>query len=122
MIDVKMVFIILLIHWVADFICQSDEVAKNKSKSNKYLLKHIGIYTLVLFAVWPLALTYSLKDLMPWIIFNGLAHLAIDYFTSRMSSKLYAKGDVHNFFVVIGFDQFAHTFLLLSSWIWLVNA
>jgi hypothetical protein len=35
-------------------------------------------------------------------------HTITDYFTSRLNSKLWKKGDVHNFFVSIGFDQVLH--------------
>jgi hypothetical protein len=35
-------------------------------------------------------------------------HWSTDYVTSRLNSKLWAKGDVHNFFVSVGFDQVLH--------------
>ena len=51
-----------------------------------------------------------------WYVLNTLffvgitfvCHTITDYFTSRLNSKLWAKGDVHNFFVSVGFDQVLH--------------
>jgi hypothetical protein len=42
--------------------------------------------------------------------------MVTDFVTSRISSRLYAKGDIHNFFVVVGFDQFLHYSALIVSY------
>lgn len=47
MIDIKIIILILFIHWIADFWCQTDKMAVNKSKSWTYLLQHTLIYTAV---------------------------------------------------------------------------
>lgn len=129
MINIYVVLAILFIHWVADFVLQTDEQAKNKSKSWKALLSHTFNYSLmwysilVIFSVWgnhfggpkPQDLGWS-----PWMalfpIVTFVCHTATDYFTSRLNSKLYAKGDVHNFFVSIGFDQWLHAAQLLLTY------
>ena len=98
---------ILFSHWVADFVCQSDWMAQNKSKSNEVLLVHIGVYGTVM----------SVMTLNPAFgTLNALIHMVVDYFTSRTSSKLYKDGKIHWFFVVIGFDQFIHTATLIYTW------
>lgn len=93
------VFILIaLVHWVADFVAQTHWMASNKSKNNKALSLHIGVYTILLTLVFgPI-----------YGIVNGLVHWLTDYVTSRITSKLHAKGDIHNFFVVIGADQYLH--------------
>jgi len=96
---------VMLAHFFGDFVAQTDWQAKNKSKSNKALLSHTSIYTLFLI---PFGLQYALV--------NGLAHTVIDYFTSRESSKRWANGEVHNFFVVVGFDQYLHFLTLYLTW------
>ena len=40
-------FIIVVIHFIADFIFQAEEWAVNKSKSNLALLKHVSMYTII---------------------------------------------------------------------------
>ncbi len=44
-----------------------------------------------------------------------VTHWVIDYCTSRITSQLWQAGDVHYFFVVVGFDQLLH--LLSIYWI-----
>ena len=98
---------ILIIHWVADFVMQSDKMAKGKSSSNRWLLAHTGTYTLVVAAL-------TLQPL--YAIVNGVIHTIVDYGTSRLTSKLWEKGDIHNFFVVIGLDQLIHMITLVLTY------
>jgi len=85
-------------------------MAKGKSKSFKWLTTHIVVYTLPLIPI-------GLK----WALFNGAAHWCVDAVTSRVSSKMWAQGRVHDFFVVIGFDQLIHVVCLLASYHWMVG-
>ena len=71
---------ILFIHWVADFIFQSDYMAQNKSKDNKALLVHGFVYHIPFWLISPL-----------YAIVNGIIHAIIDFVTSRITSKLYSK-------------------------------
>jgi len=100
--------ILVWVHWFADFVMQSHSMATNESKSNIWLTKHIIVYTLFLI---PFGLIFAL--------INGIAHWITDYYSSRLSSKMYAKGDTHNFFVVIGFDQALHITVLLLSYMYI---
>lgn len=111
-----MIYLLIFTHWVADFVCQTDEMAKNKSKSNKWLGKHILAYMSVLsvFAVYS-GWEAAIENVLGFVLINGIAHFIVDYFTSRLTSKLWAKGDVHNFFVVIGFDQALHMITLVLT-------
>ena len=109
MLSLPTIIIILFAHWVVDFVLQPNWMAQGKSKAYLPLLSHAAAYTLVLALVHPL-----------WAIINGVLHLVVDYFTSRISAKLYAKGDIHNFFVVIGLDQFIHAITLLTTYYYIV--
>ena len=98
------ILIIVWIHFVADFIFQTDTMAINKSKSNKWL----GIH----------AFTYCI----PFVIFgwqyaaiNGIAHFTVDYMTSRGTSKLWNANERHWFFALIGFDQAVHVTCLIVT-------
>jgi membrane-bound metal-dependent hydrolase YbcI (DUF457 family) len=112
------IFTILIIHWVADFIFQTEEMATNKSKSNYWLTKHVKTYMFVLLPITLLIIYFggTIYGAFFWLIINGSLHWCTDYITSRKTSKLYAAGDYHNFFVVIGFDQFIHYLCLFTTY------
>jgi len=123
MIDLKIVLAIILIHWLADFVFQTDKMAKGKSKNWNDLLSHTGTYSFIWFCFVPFYVLLNLDTYVEWtgtlfVLITFIAHTITDYFTSRLNSKLWAKGDVHNFFVSIGFDQVLHyTQLLLTYYI-----
>lgn len=116
-----MIYALIFTHWLADFVCQTDDMAKGKSKSNKWLGKHILAYMAVLsvFAIYA-GFYIPGKYWMAFVLINGAAHFVIDYFTSRLSSLCWSKGQVHDFFVVIGFDQALHMVTLISTYNWLL--
>jgi len=116
--------IILWSHFIADFVCQTDWMAKNKSSNHKALLAHIATYTVVIY-VSMMSFFFGIDRLdlyistVYWALLNGALHLVVDFFTSRLTSHLWAKGDTHNFFVAIGFDQFLHSITLIGTFIWI---
>jgi len=116
--------VILWSHFTADFVCQSDWMAKNKSSNYKALLAHVATYTVMLF-VLILGFFYCANasdqyiNVAYWALLNGALHLVVDFFTSRLTSHLWAKGDTHNFFVAIGFGQFLHSITLIGTFIWI---
>lgn len=99
-----MFYLVLFVHWFADFICQTREMANNKSKSNRWLFYHVGVYTLIMSV-------FGFK----FALINGSAHFATDFVTSRLTSHFWVEKDVHSFFAVIGFDQFLHVAILYWS-------
>ena len=132
----KIAFIIIVIHFIADFICQDEKWAIGKSKSWSCLLSHTFTYSCIwLFPIvflfprdWT-AFNYVVNSFL-FVIITFIAHTITDYFTSRVTSKLYAKGKFGSsipnlgFFSMIGFDQVLHyaqlflTFHLLSDVVW----
>lgn len=111
---------IIFIHWLADFVCQTDWQAKNKSTSNKALISHTLTYTSMWTSAVILYYLFTGIQLFWFLPITFVAHTIQDYFTSRLNKKLLDKGDTHNFFVSIGFDQVLHyvqlflTFILLT--------
>ena len=123
-------FIIIFIHWVADFVLQTDWQAQNKSKSNFALLSHTSNYSMV----WllPMCLVFGkMKEgaTTEWIVWTTfyfciitfVVHTITDYFTSRLNSKLWSAGKVHYFFVSVGFDQVLHYGQLFLTYHYLLN-
>lgn len=96
---------LLAAHWLGDFVLQSHSMGINKSKRNDVLALHVIIYMAVItFSAWLIGLHAPTL----FAAANGMLHFATDYVTSRMTSRLWAAGRPHDFFVVIGFDQLLH--------------
>lgn len=113
---------ILLIHWFADFVLQTDKQAKGKSKEWGPLLDHVATYSSVwmVIGLFYFFIIQSSLLFVNVLYFTGITffcHTITDYITSRENSKLWEQGKVHNFFVCIGFDQYLHYIqLFLTYW------
>lgn len=116
-IKLTIVVAILFIHWVADFLCQTDWMAQNKSKDNVALLAHVGIYSFIWFIPMFFMCPGHRFAASEFVAITMICHYITDYFTSRLNSKLWEEKKVHWFFVSVGFDQFLHYLqLLLTYW------
>lgn len=121
------IFSIIIIHWFADFVLQTDEQARGKSKSWDALLNHTFVYSCVWYVIYILFMTFTEGKAFP--IWSGMkfflitfaCHTFTDYFTSRLNSRLWEKGKVHNFFVSVGFDQVLHYVQLFLTYYILKN-
>jgi hypothetical protein len=123
-------FIIIVLHYIADFIFQSEEWAVNKSKSWTSLLKHTSTYSFLwLIFSYELFKRYEGLDfasaLLGAVMFSVatmISHTATDYFTSRVTSRLFAEknlgGPIPNLgaFSMIGFDQVIHYWQLFATY------
>lgn len=110
---------IMFTHFVADFLFQTHEMSMKKSKSVKWLSYHVIVYSLVTMVLWFILFPSEMASSWMWLKVLGLtfgSHWITDFFTSKWTSKLYAKGAVHNFFVVIGLDQFIHCTTLFMTY------
>lgn len=104
---------IIVLHYIADFIFQTDEMAVNKSKYNRHLFQHVFIYSIIWFIAGLIHLLFfpSLHSdftILNFCIITFICHFITDYITSRISSYFYKKEQRHNFFLTIGFDQVLH--------------
>jgi hypothetical protein len=120
----------MLGHYVGDFLFQTNNMAKNKSKSIDALFGHTLTYTvtMLMFLAFytQFRFNYGPTIALPlWFIFAIVTlatHTLTDFVTSRISSiifesamKDYKDGfynefgqKYHEYFVVIGFDQLIH--------------
>lgn len=118
-----------VVHFIADFVLQSDWMAQNKSKDNRALGLHVTAYTSAL-AIGSIPLVFILgygshPAIGPvtaiWVIANGGAHFVTDFITSRINSRLWAAKEVHWFFVGIGADQVIHYLTLGLTMVWILS-
>lgn len=110
---------LLVTHFVADFVFQTNWQALNKSTNNIALLKHVLTYTLCLGAVSAFVFVTSTHNIQVsfdiFVVGNGLLHFGTDYVTSRISKKFFSKQDFHNGFIAVGFDQLIHQVTLAAT-------
>lgn len=105
MIEVTSLLLLLLAHWVGDFVLQPRWIGENKSKGILILLLHGLIYSM------PVAIvSYFVFEewLVPWLLIVD-SHIFIDYFSSKVTKYFYKKNKIYLFFTTIGFDQLLHT-------------
>src|SRR3990167_1894759 len=124
---------ILVLHFVADFVLQSDWQALNKSKLASALLTHTGLYALCFLPFY--GLNFALVKYS--------THTVTDYITSQVTARLWFLKPVgrkriiaeaypeqqaymvipnkrHWFFVAIGADQLIHYLTLWYTYQWFV--
>ena len=107
---------LLAIHFVADFMLQTDKMALNKSKWNqtvegaKALMSHCAVYSACFL---PFGWKFAIATFM--------AHLLTDGITSKLTTRLWLDGQRHWFFTVIGADQLIHAVTLAATYAWLIG-
>ena len=118
--SLSLALVLVIAHFVGDFICQSDWMALNKSTRWDALAMHVGAYTLVL----GLAVAFSQCDFergsgVDWFVcVNAAAHFVQDAITSRINARLWQANERHWFFVAIGADQLLHYVCLFVTAEW----
>ena len=122
MVSLVVVFVILFSHWFGDFYCQTSKMAANKSKSLAWLTAHCLTYIAVIGATLFLPyITYKPLEFLLFLLINFALHMSIDAVTSRITAYLYQRNRIHDFFVVIGFDQFLHYACLFTTYVLLLD-
>lgn len=98
--------ILIVNHFIADFLLQNDWMAVNKSKRWDALFLHVLIYSLSF--IW-----------ISWqfVVVTFITHFITDAITSRITRKLYYPVfHRHWFFAVIGVDQLIHYITLAYTY------
>ncbi len=123
------VLLLLVAHYIGDFYCQSRYIAEKKSENLWVLIKHVGIYSMVLFVILftglyllnIVSLLHAFQMAIGITFVNGLLHYMIDFFTSKMNSHFWKTKQVRNFWLTIGFDQLLHTGILVYCYADMLN-
>lgn len=112
------IFIIITQHMVFDWICQSEYMATNKSKSDEVLMYHVAVVTYGLFmsglTFMVMGLVENVVSVMTWVVLNSVGHFCTDYVTSRITAKAFSKGNNATFWNTIGIDQWIHYVMLFG--------
>ena len=111
---------ILVIHFLADFGLQTHEQATLKGSSNKWLFYHVGVYSLI----WLICSLIFFGEIWNAILFSLITfifHYATDWTTSRIGKPFWEKKDLHNGFVIVGFDQVLHYIQLYYTFKYVIN-
>jgi len=116
-ISLHMALVLLLCHFIGDFVMQTDEVAKAKSTDNGVLAKHVLIYMLPFVFLFLVTWNHHPGIVALFLVYNAGLHFITDYVSSRMTTKAWKEERRHDFFVIIGADQFVHAFCLLSTYV-----
>jgi hypothetical protein len=108
---------ILFIHWVGDYLLQTNEIAAKKSKSIVWLTFHVLLYAVALLVgILLMSIRTGMVPFNSIALFvgiNGALHWITDLVTSRIVQRV--VGNTRVFYLVIGFDQFLHAAALLST-------
>lgn len=111
--------IILIFHFIADFILQDEDWAVNKSIDDDALLKHTITYSIVWYI--PMIFMLGIWKSALFVTITFILHTLTDYITSRIVSKKFQNKEygssIPNFgaFTIIGFDQLIHYITLVYT-------
>lgn len=108
------ILLMVVLHFVSDFVLQTHWQAINKNRYWDALLMHTFMYsicvTIGLSAY--IMLNYGFQNiaqqLTTFFAITLISHTVIDYISSREAKKFFDRSDYHNGFVVIGLDQMIH--------------
>jgi len=119
MIRIIDVIVILIAHFIGDFLCQSRRMANNKSRNIWWLATHGIIYSSILFILL-IAFTYHHHiSIFLFALLNGIVHIIVDKFSSYYSNYFYFRHKIYQMFCVLGGDQLIHTLILLITANWI---
>lgn len=104
--ELIIITVLLIKHFFADWVLQSDEIAKNKGTSYRFLAIHclhhsmLTLMTLVFFVDVMSALTIAIAEFF--------VHGFIDWIKANPVIAKKFPFPTHSFWVAIGADQLAH--------------
>ena len=114
--NVNGLYIVIIAHFIGDFVLQSDWMATNKSKLFEALCLHIVVYFVTLICAGIIVFGAQRGDaIIYFALLNASLHMVIDFITSQITSDLWKRNKRHWFFTTIGFDQMIHMILIIAT-------
>jgi hypothetical protein len=116
-----LLIMMMLGHWIADFLLQNSWMADNKSTKLYPLMVHCLFYALFMSAYitaahnvhwWGLS-SWNVTTILYVITLFWFTHFVIDYCTSKITHAAFKKGKIRFLFNTVGFDQFLHFLVIV---------
>ncbi len=115
---IKTLVVIFILHVFAGFFLQSNRISKLKREKTRYLLEHVGMYTLAFIILSPVLLGLTILQGLIYSLINGVLHLIVDYFTGKLKVKLIGKNEV-KYNLTIAMDYTIHLVILVSTYFYM---
>lgn len=115
-IELLIILTMVIGHYIFDFIVQTREEGKGKSKDFGLLLDHTVTYSLywIIPTIIYIIITGNWwMSLFPPVTF--IFHTITDYYTSKTNAQLYADHEEKAFWNSIGLDQLLHYSQLFTT-------
>lgn len=129
--EIKYILLLVVLHYIADFILQDEDWATEKSTDDKKLILHTSVYSvatgvgLFFFTLYQFATTgveyVTPLGILYFTVLTFIFHTLTDYFTSKVVKIKFDQGEygsaIPNLgaFSIIGFDQLLHIVQLLVT-------
>lgn len=116
------IIILLFIHWIADFLLQTEHMAMNKSKSFYLLSLHVFIYSFTWMIIG--VFFYDIWTVAKFTTVTFFLHFLTDYYTSKETTRLYKRKKYYGFpgfFPMIGLDQWLHQIQIILTYTLLIQ-
>lgn len=122
------IIILLIAHWLGDFVMQKEEWARGKHNSFTDLISHTLHYALTMYVILLVFHLFKYGNeiqfislLYFWFI-TLVTHTIVDFFTSKITHKYSSKMEWYfskktlGFFPTIGLDQTIHYIILFYTY------
>lgn len=111
--DILLFTIMILGHWLGDFVLQSEETAVIKHKDLNHQCIHALTYSLVWIPIGFLIMWFGLLPISTIQIFlfygiTALSHLIVDLTISKFGYKYFHNGNPNSFLGIMHVDQLSH--------------
>lgn len=108
-----LILIMVLGHWLGDFILQSDETAVLKHKDFNHQCIHALSYSTVWLVIGVILMGFNLFNISFIQIFlffgiTSLTHLLVDLFVSKFGYKYFHNSRPNSFLGIMHVDQLLH--------------
>lgn len=117
---ISKIIVVLLTHWLADFVLQTEDQATKKSSDTLVLATHVLTYSIATSLIWMSFVGFNVVFVYVCAI-TFISHFITDYFTSKITKTLWKENDIRGVFQVVGLDQILHYVQLALCWLYLVE-